>query len=116
MGACPGPGCANWGFATIWVERPLGAGRSTVSRLEMRPIAWSRNVKGQALQIVVPTVDPAWFDSDALRRAAVARHGTAGQDCPECGDWRWMPLSSKQLPPVRSSKRWDDYELVASPD
>src|SRR5260370_33345780 len=82
----------------------------------MGEIAWYRNVKGQALEIVVPPVEPAWFASDALRRAAVARHGTAGQDSPECGVWRGMPLSSKQLPPVRSSKRWDDYDVVASPE
>jgi len=116
MSPVQGAWVPNWRFDTICVESTLGARLSNVYRLEMRPIAWYRNVKGQALQIVVPTVEPAWFDSDALRRAAVARHGTAGQDCPECGVWRWMPLSSKQLPPVRSSKRWDDYDVVASPE
>src|SRR5260370_16365210 len=82
MSPVQGAWVPNWRFDTICVESTLGARLSNVYRLEMRPIAWYRNVKGQALQIVVPTVEPAWFASAALRRTAVPRPGTALQHSP----------------------------------
>lgn len=106
----------NWRFDTICVEATLGDRLSHEYRVDVRPITWRGTVKGQALQIIVPTLEPAWFESDALRKAAISRRGTDGQNCRECGIWRWLPLPPELLPPVHFSKRWNDYDLVASPE
>src|SRR5260370_16932686 len=99
MSPVQGAWVPNWRFDTICVESTLGARLSNVYRLEMRAIAWYRNVKGQALQIVVPTVEPAWFDSAALRRAPLAHPVTPLQNCPAFPAATWIPFSSTQLPP-----------------
>lgn len=72
------------------------------------------------MQIVAPTVGRRWFDHDELREKAIARHGTAGATCSDCGTWRWMPLifglTPPLLPPLRPDGEWDRFDVVASPE
>jgi hypothetical protein len=116
MSPVQGAWVPNWRFDAICLEATLAARLGTQYRLGMRAIAWHRNVQGAALQIIAPTVEPAWFDPDALRAVAESRHGSAGRSCPECGVWRWLPLPLELLPPVQPSARWDDHDVVASPE
>jgi len=116
MSPVQGAWVPNWRFDTICVEATLAARLGSEYRLETRPVAWHRNVQGAAMQIIAPTIKPEWFDPDALRTAAVSRHGSAGKNCAECCVWRWLPLPLELLPPVWSSTRWDDYGVVASPE
>ena len=106
----------NWRFDAICLEKSLADRVSAEFRVDLRPVAWRRKVVGAAMQIVAPTVGPAWFDHDQLAEKAIARHGSSGAECSECHTWRWMPLSSEELPPVRSNPSWKQYDVVASPE
>lgn len=98
MSPVQGAWVPNWRFDTICVEATLAARLGSEYRLETRPVAWHRNVQGAAMQIIAPTIKPEWFDPDALRTAAVSRHGSAGKNCAECCVWRWLPLPLELLP------------------
>jgi hypothetical protein len=65
---------------------------------------------------VAPTVGEAWFDAAELEGRAKAKHGSAGATCPECGVWRWMPLSYAHLPPLRPEPAWEGKDVIASPE
>jgi len=67
-------------------------------------------------QIVVPSVGERWFDPGELRAAAIARNGTAGAACQACGNWRWMPVPSEQLPPPRVVPDLGEVDIAASPE
>jgi len=68
------------------------------------------------MQIIAPTVASEWFDPNELRERAIARHGSAGAECPDCGIWRWLPLPFDLLPPFRSSPDWERYDVLGSPE
>lgn len=106
----------NWRFDVICLEATLAARLLNEYRFETRPIAWRRTVSGQALQIVIPVVEPAWFDPDARRVATTSRYGADGQTSAECGVWRWLLLPPELLPQVRWSPGWDEHDVVASPE
>jgi hypothetical protein len=106
----------NWRFDAICLEESIADRVSAEFRLDLRPIAWRRKVIGAAIQIVTPTVGPAWFDPDQLRERAIARHGSAGAECSKCRIWRWLPLPFELLPPVRSDASWERYDILASPE
>lgn len=106
----------NWQFDALCLEQSLAdevAGRFSIDLLA---IAWHGTSPGAASQIVVPSVGDSWFDADELRDAAVARHGTAGATCAECGVWRWMPLAFGTLPPLRVRPPLGDIAIAASPE
>ena len=92
----------NWRFDAICLEKSLADRASAEFRVDLKPIAWRRKVIGAAMQIVAPTVGPAWFDPDELRQRATARHGSAGNECPECRVWR---VSDAVRPAARGSPR-----------
>lgn len=106
----------NWQFDVICLEGSVAAGISDRFNVDLREIAWHGASPGEALQFVAPSVGADWFDPDELRRRAIERHGTAGASCPECGIWRWMPLSFEQLPPVRIDPEWAHHDVIASPE
>ena len=106
----------NWRFDDICLEKSLANRASAEFRIDIRPIAWRRNVIGTAMQIVAPTVGPEWFDPNELRERAIARHGSAGAECPECRVWRWLPLPFDLLPPVQPGPDWERHDVVASPE
>lgn len=106
----------NWCFDVICVERAVAAKVEARFGVETRPVKWPATSPGQAMQLVIPTVGDAWFDEQELREATIARHGTDGARCPDCGTWRWMPLHFDLLPPLRITLPVDDQAIAASPE
>jgi hypothetical protein len=104
-----------WRFDAICLEQSLADEVAGKFRVSMLPVRWHGTAPGEASQIVVPSVGEAWFDSDGLREKAIERHGTAGATCPECGVWRWMPLTFGMLPPLKVELS-DDVDIAASPE
>ena len=106
----------NWRFDVICCERSLADEAASRFDLDLRTIEWHATSPGEAAQIVVPTTGDSWFDPDELRDAVIARHGVAGATCPDCGVWRWMPLTFGSLPALRISPPLRDVAIAASPE
>lgn len=106
----------NWRFDVICVEASLAARIDERFSVPMRDVAWKGKAPGVARQIVAPTIGRIWFDADELRTRTIARHGVAGAECPECGIWRWMPLSFEALPPITALSELGDADVAASPE
>jgi hypothetical protein len=106
----------NWIFDVICLERSLAEQVAAQFTVELRDVAWHPNGLGEASQIVIPTVGEAWFDHAELRDRAIAEHGTPGATCPDCGIWRWMPLTWGGLPPLRFDQAWSHVDVIASPE
>lgn len=104
----------NWRFDAICLERSVADEAASRFDLNLREVEWRGAPPGEAKQIIVPSVGDAWFDPDELREKTIARHGTAGATCAECGLWRWMPLPFGMLPPLRISL--PSADIVASPE
>lgn len=106
----------NWRFDAICLERAIAEEAAARFKLDLLRVEWHGAPPGDGQQIVVPTVGNAWFDPHELREKVIERHGTAGATCPECGTWRWMPLSFDDLPPLRISPKLGDVDIAASPE
>lgn len=106
----------NWQFDAVCLSADLA---SQVRRwdVELRPVVWHGAGGAAAFQLVAPSVGDAWFAPRDLREAAIAKHGEAGARCGSCGTWRWMPLASDELPPLRIDlRRTTDAAIAASPE
>lgn len=114
--AVEGAWVPNWQFDAICMEKSVEQEAGGRFALDLRPVEWHGTPPGDAAQIVAPSVGEAWFDSDELREAAVARHGTAGANCADCGVWRWMRLAFGTLPALRISPSADEFAVAASPE
>lgn len=106
----------NWRFDAICLERSVADEAARRFRIDLLNIEWRGVSPGDAQQIVVPSVGDVWFDHDELREKTIARHGTAGAACADCGTWRWMPLPFGMLPPLRITPPLADVDIVASPE
>ena len=106
----------NWQFDVICLEQRVAVEVAARFDIQTREVGWHPTSAGEATQIVVPTVGPAWFDPEELREATIARHGVDGATCPECGVWRWMPLTFGFLPPLRITHSLDDVAIAGSPE
>ena len=106
----------NWQFDVICLDGKLGARVAKRFDVELLEVGWRGTSPGDAVQIVAPTVGDAWFDPDELRAATIARHGTDGARCSECGVWRWMPLDFTRLARLRISPALGDVDVAASPE
>lgn len=90
----------NWLFDVLCLERSLADVVAARFGVELREVV-VRGTTGSAAQLVVPVGGP-WYAPEDLERATVARHGSAGATCPECGVWRWLPLLIEDRPPLRT--------------
>ena len=106
----------NWQFDVVCLEAALGAELEAEFALDLRPVAWPQTSPGDAVQIVAATVGTSWYDEDELRACTTARHGRAGDSCPECGVWRWLPVPDPDLPPLRIQPPLGDVDVAASPE
>jgi hypothetical protein len=116
MARCDEVWVPNWQFDTFCLEKGLADKVAERFRVRFTTIDWRGSSPCEAAQLVVAATEVPWFDTEALRRVAIARHGTAGADCPECGIWRWMPLPFGTLPPLRSQPEFADADVAASPE
>jgi hypothetical protein len=107
----------NWQFDAICLEESV-AKRAVAEgfSIDLREVAWPRPGPGRAFQIVAPSVGRAWFDAEELSRRAENFHGVAGATCPDCGRWRWMPITYGELPPVAGDVLSADAGVIASPE
>lgn len=105
-----------WQWNAICLERSVAEEAATRFDLELRVVEWPKTPPGEAMQIVVPTIGDAWFDPGELREKLIAKHGTAGATCSECGTWRWMPLGFGLLPPLRVKPGLGNADIAASPE
>lgn len=113
-----------WRYNEICLEAGLAEEIARSFRVELIDVAWHATAPGQARQIIAPVVGDRWFDPDQLRARLIARHGTPGAECAECGVWRWMPLgfapvpplTTEVLPPVPDVVEFEDHDVVASPE
>ena len=103
-------------YDLICLEQSLADEAAARFTLDLRPLEWRGFSPGSAQQIVIPTVGTQWFDADELRTAAIARHGSAGAQCPGCNRWRWMPIPEALLPPFRIEPPLGDVDIAASPE
>lgn len=106
----------NWRFDAICLAAELADEVGARFNVELVDVDWHGAAPGAAKQIVVSSVGAAWFDPAELRERAVAHHGTAGATCPECGVWRWMPLSFGDLPTPRIAATLGEFDIAASPE
>jgi hypothetical protein len=106
----------NWRFDAVCVSAEL-AGEVRRFDVELRPVVWRGSEAPAAFQLVAPTVGDAWYAPEELREAAMARHGEAGARCGACATWRWMPVASDELPPLRIElPRTSGSAVAASPE
>lgn len=106
----------NWQFDVICLAGAVAEQAASRFDLDLRPVAWHPSLPTDAMQLVVPTAGDSWFDQDELRAKAVEHHGDAGATCPECGVWRWMPLTFGWLPPLRIAPGLGDVDIAGSPE
>jgi hypothetical protein len=112
--ASAGAWVPNWRFDAVCLGTDLSEEvEERFPAVSLMPIKWRNGQLGRATQIVPEMSDEAWFDPDELRKRVVARHGSAGAECPTCGVWRWYPLAWSMLPPLRAQIA-DDVEVAAS--
>lgn len=83
---------------TLCVDAALHEKISAEFKVEFRAIDTPAKVELNAFQIVIPTIGNRWHDPAELDARAIARHGTAGAECPECHVWRWYPVN--EFPPL----------------
>jgi hypothetical protein len=106
----------NWRFDALCVSAEL-AGEVRRFNVELRRVVWRGWEAPAAFQLVAPTVGDAWYAPEELSEAAMARHGEAGARCGACATWRWMPVASDQLPPLRIElPRTSGSAVAASPE
>ena len=116
FGPVRGAWSPNWRFDAICLDESLATQIRAHFTVELREVAWKGKPPGRACQIVAATVEPPWFDPDALRARAIARHGVAGSLCADCGTWRWMPVPFDDLPPLISVSILEPFDVAASPE
>jgi hypothetical protein len=116
MATAAGAWVPNWQFDVICLDRHLGLQVADRFPVELLDVAWRGFPPGEALQIVVPTIGDSWFEPDALRAAALARHGVDGAACSACEVWRWMPLGLEDLPPPQVPAAPVEVPVAASPE
>lgn len=105
----------NWRFDVLCVGEALASelGRFAV---DVRPVSWVGKSDPPAWQVVLPVVGSRWFDPARLSDLAVARHGVAGETCPSCGTWRWMPVPTSELPPLEVRAALGGVDAASSPE
>jgi hypothetical protein len=106
----------NWRFDALCVDEDLAKQVEARFRVEMRPVAWVGKGSGEARQLVLPSVGTQWFAPEQLRARAVARHGVAGETCPVCDRWRWMPIPIGELPAFDGGDVLGNVDAAASPE
>lgn len=109
-----------WVYDTICLDAGLAERVARQFEVDLRPVAWQRSAPGDAFQLVIPTLADSWFDSQELAERVMARHAKhydkPGAMCPECGVWRWLPLPTESLPPLRILPRVGEVPIAASPE
>lgn len=105
----------NWRFDVLCVGEELASelGRFSVNA---RPVSWVGRADPPAWQVVLPVVGSRWFDPARLTELAVARHGVAGETCPSCGTWRWMPVPTSELPSLGRDAGLGEVGAASSPE
>lgn len=81
-----------------------------------RDIRWQGKDAGPSAQLIIPVGPESWFDPQELEVNAVRRYGSAGNVCPDCGVWRWMPLNGDLLPQLKWTPGSQSPPVVASPE
>src|SRR5215203_4829243 len=89
-----------WQYDAICIESGLADEIAERFRVHLLDVEWHATPPGKARQIIAPQVGDRWFNPDQLRARLIARHGTPGAECAECGVWRWMPLGFAPVPPL----------------
>lgn len=99
MAQSKGAWAPHWRYDSLCLSEELALETAGQFSVDLREVGWrNRDRPDKAFQIV-PAVSPEpWFDAGALSETLVAEHGTSGAECSACGVWRWMPLSSEELP------------------
>ena len=106
----------HWRFDAICLAQSLATSAAGRFTLPMRRVEWHGESPGDAMQVVVPSVGDEWFDPAELTERTLALHGASGATCPECRVWRWLPLPSEDLPPLRVPPFSHDVDIAASPE
>lgn len=104
-----------WRYEAYCFSRVFAEELAADFPLDLRPVAWPRTPPLEAMQVVVPVVGDRWFDPSLLRAAAEARHGKAGTTCPDCGRWKWLPLTV-ELPPLEIRPGLGGAVIASSPE
>lgn len=105
-----------WQYDIICLEADLGTDLHDRFGVDLQEVQWHGKAPGPAAQLVIPVGSQAWFDPAELAAKATARHGKAGAKCPDCGVWRWMPISGDLLPPLKWIPGPDTPPVVSSPE
>lgn len=69
-----------------------------------------------AVQVMIQPSEREWFDPAQLTRRIESVHSVAGEACPACGVWKWMPVGMDILPPPPPSLLADTPPVIASPE
>lgn len=67
-------------------------------------------------QIAVTACVEPWFARRDLVRRTWARHRRLGARCPDCGTWRWLPLTRERLPRLRIDLMSQTAPVIVSPE
>jgi hypothetical protein len=88
----------NWRFDALCVR--VSAAEDLLRRFRVRtlPVHTPKSKDTGIVQLVPTVSDGPLYDRASLHDSATARHGEAGQICPQCGTWRWLPLGAGDLP------------------
>ncbi|MEM8707206.1 MAG: hypothetical protein AAGE98_12165 [Actinomycetota bacterium] len=108
----------NWRHDTVCVDADLAQQIKERFDLELRPVTWigrSAADRPPAWQLMIPVAESPWFDPEQLASVLEAQHGVAGATCPECGVWRWMPMSLSGLL-VPAIDELDGVDAIAGPE
>lgn len=117
MDGVSGAWVPHWRYDTICLDPALADRLAQDFAVALRPVDWQPpDSRREAVQLIVPTVGESWFDVDALRTAASARHGRPGATCSVCEVWRWLPVPFGELPPLRPETALKDVVVAGSPE
>lgn len=115
MSSTAGAWVPNWQFDATCLEPRVAEEVESRFSVHLRKVEWHGSPPGDALQIVQPEPEESWFDSDELHEAAVARHGSAGATCSECGVWKWLPVSMDEVS-LRTESPLGGRDITVGPE
>ncbi|WBQ07743.1 hypothetical protein [Kribbella sp. CA-293567] len=105
-----------WRYNELCVDEQLARSIAEAGlNVELVPIEWRGPGGSLAFQIKMPVAQGVWFSPAELTTRTVAKHGSAGQSCDDCGIFRWYPLDREELPQATISDGLD-VDISASPE
>lgn len=105
-----------WQSNALCMEVSLAEDLQSRFGVTVRDIEWRGKGAGASAQLIIPVGPEDWFDHQQLGVNAVRRYGSAGNACPQCGVWRWMPLTGELLPELKWTPDGQSPPVVASPE